>query len=123
MGLFLYLISIYANFIITHASEPVKILGRNFDTVEINNIIYSDKCAKECMAKTAVEKYLQKPFPLKSKVGFYSQEGSVLCRDYWNEVSLLGIKNDKSPTAFCLFKDQSFVEIQSLSKRVQNDKK
>jgi hypothetical protein len=81
------------------------------------------KCAKECMAKTAVEKYLQKPFPLKSKAGFYSQGGSVLCRDYWNEVSVLGIKNDKSRTAFCLFKDQSFVEIQSLSERLKNEKK
>ncbi len=99
-------------------SETIKLLGRNFEFHQEKGIAYSSKCKKDCRAKKNVDQFLRKPFKLKNKRKFKTSKGSILCRDYWKGVSVIGIRENKNQVALCLFEDQSIVDLDSLTRRL-----
>jgi hypothetical protein len=103
-------------FILAQASlaMDVKILGRNFSFTKIDKVYVYGNCEKDCKAKKLFQTYLKKPFKPKSKEKFFTQTSSVLCRDYWKAVSVIGVHENGNKGAFCLFKDQSMLDLDSL---------
>lgn len=73
-------------------------------------------CAKSCMALDAVKKFkkidLQK---LTKNEKFKGSIGSDVCRLAYKANSVLGVNEEKDQRAFCVFKDDSLIEINSLS--------
>lgn len=102
-----------------HAFE-LTLLSRNMQFHTEEEINYSAKCLrKSCLAKQAVSAYLKKPFPLKSSTGLKASAGSILCRDHWKEVSIVGAKPNRDQVALCLFSDQSIVDLDSLTRKLK----
>jgi hypothetical protein len=59
------------------------------------------------------------PSQIKNQRPYQTRIGSVLCRDIWNEVSLIAIDELGNQVALCLFGDQSMVDLDSLSRKLE----
>lgn len=80
-------------------------------------------CEKDCLALKAVGKF--KKIDLKKarrKVGFPGSVGSDVCKFVYEANSILGVNEQKDQRAFCVFKDESLVEINSLSNFLKEKK-
>jgi hypothetical protein len=80
-------------------------------------------CEKECLALKKVAEFqkinLKK---IRAKETFYASIGSDVCRLVYKSGSLIGINKEKDQRAFCVFKDNSLIEINSLSKYLVDKK-
>lgn len=74
-------------------------------------------CEKECQALASVAKF--KTIDLKKLRGDEHYNGSIgsdVCRLAYKGNSVIGINEEKDQRAFCVFKDNSLIEINSLGK-------
>ena len=80
-------------------------------------------CEKNCQALAAVTKLkkinLKK---LRSKEQFVGSIGSDVCRLAYKGNSVIGVNEEKDQRAFCVFKDNSLIEINSLSQYLTEKK-
>ncbi len=95
------------------------------DTYKIGGELYIFKssdglllkgCEKDCLALQTINKF--KKINLKkerAKETFVSSVGSDVCRLVYKANSVIGVNQDKDQRAFCVFKDNSLIEINSLS--------
>ncbi len=73
-------------------------------------------CINQCEAKKHLEKHkkinLRK---LRSKARFANSVGSDVCSLVFKGHSLLGLASNRDQRAFCVFRDESMIEVNSLS--------
>lgn len=102
------------------SEQTYKISGKFYSFEEVDGLLISKDCKKNCMALTKTKSL--SPFKLnKNKVGnFASAISSYACKHQMSGYPLLGIDSDKNMKSFCYFKnDQSMIEMNSLEKVAQ----
>ncbi len=90
---------------------------RNQDGLLVRN------CEKNCLALKAIAAH--KKINLKevrAKETFVGSIGSDVCRLVYDAGSVIGIAENRDQRAFCVFKDNSAVEINSLSQYLKDKK-
>lgn len=109
MALVLILLSMAAQ------AETYKIAGGYVDFKEKDGLLLKG-CEKSCEALKVIQKH--KKIDLKKArqgMKFTNSVGSDVCAQVYHANALLGVAENKDRRAFCLFKDQSMVEMNSLS--------
>lgn len=111
-------------FLITTSAfaESFKIGGNLVDFKEQDGLLLKG-CEKKCDALTVIKKH--KKIDLKAArkgMPFINSVGSDVCNKVYKADALLGVNQDKDGRAFCMFKDQSMVEMNSLSDYLVNKK-
>ena len=107
------LILMAANF--AHA-ENFQISGEMYNFSESKGFFHYG-CEKNCTAITKVMELKKIDIKkLRSKEKFYGSVGSDVCRLVFKSKSIIGIASNKDQRAFCVFPDNSMIELNSLSK-------
>jgi hypothetical protein len=102
---------------------PLTAIAENFK-ISGELVVFENKdgllvkgCEKECLALKKVAEFkkinLEK---IRAKEPFHASIGSDVCRLVYKTGSLIGVTKEKDQRAFCVFKDNSLIEINSLSK-------
>lgn len=93
------------------SAKSYKISGKVYEFHEIKGV-YAHGCEKDCLAISSLKKL--KKLPKQSK-GLLKSKASLICGSSGGK-AVFGVDSKKNMMAFCLFKDDSLVEYQSLEK-------
>ena len=102
-------------FITTAYAEAFKIAGGTVEFKEVDGLLLKG-CESKCDALTAIKKH--KKIDLKSArkgMAFTNSVGSDVCHKVFKADSLLGVAENSDRRAFCMFKDKSMIEMNSLT--------
>ena len=97
------------------SAEHYKINGELTEFKAVDGLLVKG-CEKDCLALKAVKKH--KKINLKkvrAKEKFLGSIGSDVCRLVYKTNSVIGVAENLDQRAFCVFKDNSLIEINSLS--------
>jgi len=101
-------------------AESFRINGGWLEFADKEGILYYN-CPKECLALSAVKMHPKIDIDLvRSKIQNPGSIGSDVCSPVYGGGSVLGIAQNKDGRAFCVFKDSSIIEINSLSSYLVN---
>ncbi len=96
-------------------AESFFIKDKVYEFVDFEGVLIS-QCQNNCLAKKVIiknKKIVQSE--LKSDSFFSNSLGSEVCKKIFKGFSLLGQAHNQDRRAFCVFKDQSLIEINSLT--------
>lgn len=96
-------------------AETFKIAGSMLEFKTVDGLIVRG-CEKNCEALKVIKKH--KKIDLKEArkgQSFINSVGSDVCAKVYKADSLLGVAENTDRRAFCMFKDKSMVEMNSLS--------
>lgn len=99
----------------TAFAESYKIAGDLLEFKTVDGLIVLG-CEKKCEALKVIKKH--KKIDLKAArkgMSFTNSVGSDVCNKVYKADSLLGVAENTDRRAFCMFKDKSMVEMNSLS--------
>lgn len=99
----------------TAYAESFKIAGDLLEFKTVDGLIVRG-CEKNCEALKVIKKH--KKIDLKAArkgQAFTNSVGSDVCNKVYKADSLLGVAENTDRRAFCMFKDKSMVEMNSLS--------
>lgn len=96
-------------------AETFKIGGHSVEFSSRDGVLTSG-CVTKCLALDALKKHKSIELKKLPKTGFANSLGSDVCRTVYKGTSLLGVNEKKDGRAFCVFSDQSMIEINSLTK-------
>lgn len=102
-------------FSVLASAETYKIGGDLIEFKDTDGLLLKG-CEKDCLALKTVGKF--KKINLKkerAKETFHGSVGSDVCRLVYKANSVIGVTQEKDQRAFCVFKDNSLIEINSLS--------
>ena len=103
-------------------ADSFRIAGKIHNFKEFKQVLISN-CDKSCQAKELINKLDSKTSKLISigtKKQFSQNLGSHACQYYLKGISVLGKSiGDKRPAAFCVLKDNSMIEISSLTSYIK----
>ena len=99
----------------TAFAESFKIAGQLVEFEDKGGLLLNG-CAKKCDALETIQKH-KKIDLKKARVGmtFTNSAGSDVCDKVYKADSLLGVAQNMDRRAFCLFRDKSMVEMNSLT--------
>jgi hypothetical protein len=103
-------------------AEAFKIGGELVDFKTIDGLLLKG-CEKDCQALKTIGKF--KKINLKkarAKETFAGSVGSDVCRLVYKANSVIGVTQEKDQRAFCVFEDDSLIEINSLSSYLKEKK-
>ncbi len=103
-------------------AETFKIAGE-LTSFENKDGLLIKGCEKNCLALKTVGEF--KKIDLKKARGqetFHGSVGSDVCRLVYKAESVIGVTESKDQRAFCVFKDSSLIEINSLSQYLTDKK-
>lgn len=95
-------------------AEVFKIAGQMLEFENKDGLLVKG-CNKSCEALETVAKF--KKIDLKkarAQEKFVGSAGSDVCRLVYKGRSVIGVNQDKDQRAFCIFKDESLIETNSL---------
>ena len=104
------------------SAEVFRLSGKMIEFESKDGLLLSG-CTKECDAIKTVQKF--KKIDLKeARAGlkFVGSVGSDVCRLVYKGRATLGTNQDKDQRAFCVFQDESLIEINSLSQYLLDKK-
>lgn len=102
-------------------AEVFRIGGADFDFEEKEILLHG--CQKDCLAQKALKTH--KSIDLKkvrSQLTFVGSVGSDVCKHIYQAKSVIGTNMAKDQRAFCVFPDESMIEINSLSDYLEKKK-
>ena len=103
-------------------AETYKISG-DLVAFENKNGLLVKGCQKKCVALEKVAAFkkinLKK---IRTKEKFYGSVGSDVCRLVYKAPSVIGIEQNRDQRAFCVFSDNSMIEINSLTEYLSDKK-
>lgn len=104
------------------SAESFKIAGNLVSFKEQKGLILKG-CEKSCDALKVIEKHkkinLKK---IREGMSYTNSVGSDVCHKVYQADALLGLAENKDQRAFCVFKDHSMVEMNSLSSYLKEQK-
>lgn len=103
-------------------AETFKIAGE-LASFENKDGLLIKGCEKNCLALKTVGEF--KKIDLKkarAQETFHGSVGSDVCRLVYKAESVIGVNESKDQRAFCVFKDSSLIEINSLSQYLTDKK-
>lgn len=106
----------------TAYAEVFRIAGKMLEFENKDGLLVKG-CSKSCDALDTVAKF--KKIDLKkarAQEKFVGSAGSDVCRLVYKANSLIGVNQDKDQRAFCVFKDESLIETNSLSQYLLDKK-
>ncbi|MFP5384668.1 MAG: hypothetical protein ACLGHN_01220 [Bacteriovoracia bacterium] len=109
------IVILYLMFISTADAETFKVAGDLLDFRDHEGLLVRG-CDKKCEALKAVENH--KKIDLKkvrAGMKFTNSIGSDVCDKVYQAQALLGVNENQDQRAFCYFKDNSFIEMNSLT--------
>lgn len=96
-------------------AEVFKISGELIDFKNQDGLLVRN-CEKGCLALKAIAAHKKINLTeARAKETFVGSVGSDVCRLVYGGGSVIGIAENRDQRAFCVFKDNSIVEINSLS--------
>lgn len=104
-------------------AESYKIAGKEFEFYPTKSKIKISKCKDDCQANEAIKKIIKnkKKYPKTiQKRTFANAIGSSVCQEKLEGLSVLGLAKNKDQRAFCVFKDGSMLEINSISEYLKD---
>lgn len=103
-------------------AEPFKISGELSEFKNQDGLLLRG-CDKDCLALTTVRNFqhidLKKE---RAKESYVSSIGSDVCRLVYKANSIIGVNQAKDQRAFCVFKDDSLIEMNSLGQYLKDKK-
>lgn len=103
-------------------AEAFKISGDLYQFRQADGLLIA-RCEKNCDALKTIKKHKKINFDSLIKKGsFVNSVGSEVCDKVYKGKSLLGVAENQDRRAFCIFKDGSMVEMNSLSEYLTNKK-
>ena len=97
------------------AETYFKIGGELVEFKSVDGLLLKG-CEKSCQALKAVKKFNKINLAkVRAKETFEASIGSDVCRLVYKANSVIGVTQEKDQRAFCVFKDSSLIEINSLS--------
>lgn len=101
-------------------AEIFKISGDLMD-FKSNDGLLVRNCEKDCLAlKTVAAHKKIKLKEVRAKETYLGSVGSDVCRLVYDAGSILGVAQNRDQRAFCVFKDNSMIEINSLSQYLKD---
>jgi hypothetical protein len=103
-------------------AESFFIFDKVYEFSSFNDVLVSN-CQKKCEAKkklSALKKVNLKKFT--TKEAFANSPGSDVCRFVFQGESLMGQAQNRDRRAFCVFKDLSLIDINSLTLYLEEKK-
>jgi len=104
------------------SAEVFKINGSSIDFEKKSSVLVSG-CEKTCEALKALGTH--KKISLKKAragIAFIGSTGSDVCKYVYKANAVIGVNEGKDQRSFCVFKDQSMLEINSLSDYLEKNK-
>lgn len=96
-------------------AESFKIAGKHLDFANKDGLILRG-CEKSCEALKVIKKHTKIDMAeVRKGATFVNSTGSDVCDKVYKADSILGVADNQDRRAFCVFKDQSMVEMNSLS--------
>lgn len=96
-------------------AETFKIAGDMLEFKSVDGLILKG-CEKNCEALKVIKKHKKIDIKkVREGMQFANSVGSDVCARVYKANSLLGVAENKDRRAFCMFKDNSMVEMNSLS--------
>lgn len=96
-------------------AESFKIAGDMVEFKTVDGLVLKG-CEKSCDALKIIKKHKKIDMKkVREGMQFANSVGSDVCARVYKADSLLGVAENKDRRAFCLFKDKSMVEMNSLS--------
>ena len=103
-------------------AETYKISGELLSFENRDGLLIKG-CEKKCLALTKVAEFKKINLKLaRSNEKFEGSIGSDVCRLVYKTSSVIGVATNKDQRAFCVFSDNSLIEINSLSKYLTDKK-
>lgn len=97
------------------SAETYKIGGELVEFKSVDGLLLKG-CEKDCQALKTVKKFDKIDLTkARAKETYEASVGSDVCRLIYKANSVIGVNQDKDQRAFCVFKDNSLIEINSLS--------
>jgi hypothetical protein len=114
-------ILLIALFVTTAAqAEMFKLNGDVMDFKNHEGLLVRN-CEKDCLAlKTVAAHKKIKLKEARAKEPFLGSVGSDVCRLVYDAGSVIGIAENRDQRAFCVFKDNSLIEINSLTQYLKD---
>lgn len=103
-------------------SEVFKINGEVVNFEEHPSGLLIKNCKKNCEVLKVLSLPQFDPKKIKTKSSMAASLGSTACHYILDGVSILGANLDNDGRDFCIFKDESMVEINSLSRYLEKNK-
>jgi hypothetical protein len=98
-------------------------IGGELVSFKNNDGLLVKGCETNCQALAAVTKFKKIDLKkLRGKEQYNGSIGSDVCRLAYKGNSVIGINEDKDQRAFCVFKDNSLIEINSLGQYLTEKK-
>lgn len=106
----------------TAEAEIYKINGDLMDFKNQDGLLVRN-CDKGCLALKAVAAHKKiKLKAIRAKETYLGSVGSDVCRLVYEGGSVIGIAENRDQRAFCVFKDNSLIEINSLTEYLKDKK-
>lgn len=101
-------------------AEIFKVNGDLMDFKNQDGLLVRN-CEKDCLAlKTVATHKKIKLKEARAKEPFLGSVGSDVCRLVYDAGSVIGIAENRDQRAFCVFKDNSLIEINSLTQYLKD---
>lgn len=96
-------------------AESFKIAGSHLEFKNQDGLLLKG-CEKSCEALKVIQKHKKIDMAeVRKESRFANSTGSDVCDKVYKASSILGVAENQDRRAFCVFKDQSMVEMNSLS--------
>lgn len=106
----------------TAHAEIYKVNGDLMDFKNQDGLLVRN-CEKDCLAlKTVAAHKKIKLKEARAKEPFLGSVGSDVCRLVYDAGSVIGVAENRDQRAFCVFKDNSLIEINSLTQYLKDKK-
>ena len=110
-------------FVSFEISAEVFQIGGTGHLFEVKKSVLVSGCEKSCEALDTIAKFKKIDLTKARKnLSFVGSTGSDVCKLVYKTKAIIGVNEAKDQRAFCVFKDQSMIEINSLSNYLESQK-
>jgi hypothetical protein len=107
-----FIFNLFISFIAS--GETFVISQKPFEFLDYKDVLVAN-CLKKCEAKRLLDKHTKINLrKLRSKARFANSVGSDVCSLVYKGNSIIGLASNRDQRAFCVFKDESLIELNSL---------